>query len=903
MRIAKFVLVAVLVFLAVPKSIHALGKPLGAPPQSIVSPRITRISPSVFLRGTTTTALIDGADLRDVTAVVASRGDISASIVAVRDSAVELTLVTAPDAAFGRVTLSVMSPAGFDFVIFSVVSGKWSQSQAGPFLGRDGGTLTKLLDGRLLLAGGSDRFLVTELYEPDSDTWSAAGFLTEPREGHTATLLPDGRVLVVGGPIGGVLETTGGTAELWDAASKSWTPTEPMSAARRGHAATLLPDGRVLVTGGVDATTLPRAEIYDPVNQVWSEAPGMLVHRRGHATTLLQDGRVLISSGTGRSAEIFDPVTELWTSTAPLNLEHVVGQTTLLPDGNVLFTGGPNATIDGAAEVFDPIQGVWTATDPQPGFPGPLSNAVLLPEGRVLVADGRDRGTTHLFDWHDRSWIEEGPVDRFFGVRDAILLDTGQAVFGEATLLYSPGFVSPVPTLVAMDEAVVDDGKVVSVYLSGEDFVANSSVRFIHDDGTPFSIPTETAVHTIYLGQDKLLAFVSSMEIASDAQTSLRVVNPGPGGGASGAIELETGAIVPSLTRIAPSGVAAGRSIAVALTGTGLEGATLVSFSGEVVSATIQPEGTRDMLTVLLEITSDAFPGPRTVTVTTPSGSATLDDFTILSPEIARSGVAPLPIAEVESGPIRTGYVVVTPADGSPRAVASLTYGIVRNGIVQSQAAVPASELAEEVVFYVDTITDIGRRFGVGLLNPTSITNVVTATLKDNSGSMIGRRVEIRLDAFDSLTRFVDEVFSTSNVFSEPFEGSVVLSSPIPFVVLGFPFNGSSFSTVDTRLGDPSTPLPTRHLSGSAITDEGTLGGGAAVPFAQFALGGGWSSQIALVNNTDEIIAGRVDIFDPNGAPMAVTFNGQTRSTFTYAIPAGGAILLAPRDANGQPPM
>ncbi len=261
MRIAKFVLVAVLVFLAVPKSIHALGKPLGAPPQSIVSPRITRISPSVFLRGTTTTALIDGADLRDVTAVVASRGDISASIVAVRDSAVELTLVTAPDAAFGRVTLSVMSPAGFDFVIFSVVSGKWSQSQAGPFLGRDGGTLTKLLDGRLLLAGGSDRFLVTELYEPDSDTWSAAGFLTEPREGHTATLLPDGRVLVVGGPIGGGSDRFLVT-ELYEPDSDTWSAAGFLTEPRRGTQRLCCP---------MDASSL----LAVPLAEFWRQPEGL----------------------------------------------------------------------------------------------------------------------------------------------------------------------------------------------------------------------------------------------------------------------------------------------------------------------------------------------------------------------------------------------------------------------------------------------------------------------------------------------------------------------------------------------------------------------------------------------------------------------------------------------------
>src|SRR5215472_5104331 len=65
-----------------------------------------------------------------------------------------------------------------------------------------------------------------------------------PRAGHTATLLVNGQVLVAGGS-DGTNDLT--STELFDLASGTWTPTGPLSTPRESHTATVLPSGKVLV--------------------------------------------------------------------------------------------------------------------------------------------------------------------------------------------------------------------------------------------------------------------------------------------------------------------------------------------------------------------------------------------------------------------------------------------------------------------------------------------------------------------------------------------------------------------------------------------------------------------------------------------------------------------------------
>jgi N-acetylneuraminic acid mutarotase len=226
-------------------------------------------------------------------------------------------------------------------------------------------TATLLTDGRVLVAGGFLTGFSAELYDPGSRTWTATGRMATSRVGHTATLLNDGTVLVTGDA----------PAELYDPDIGSWTATGTMTTLCCGHTATLLPDGRVLVTGGWQSDTndsdgvtivpLAVAELYDPSSRTWTGTGSMTTSRDSHTATLLPDGRVLVTGGWQRNtgapdggvvplaaAELYDPATATWTATWSMSTPRESHTATLLPDGTVLVTGGTSA--GASAELYDP---------------------------------------------------------------------------------------------------------------------------------------------------------------------------------------------------------------------------------------------------------------------------------------------------------------------------------------------------------------------------------------------------------------------------------------------------------------------------------------------------------------------------------------------------------------------
>jgi hypothetical protein len=130
-----------------------------------------------------------------------------------------------------------------------------------------------------LLTGGEaeGRSASAELYDPSTGTFKSTGDMASKRVWQAATLLPDGKVLITGGEsercAGNACTFSGSLAngELYDATNGTFTPAGEMTASREVHTATLLGDGRVLIAGGVAyggigifSGSLATAELYEP---------------------------------------------------------------------------------------------------------------------------------------------------------------------------------------------------------------------------------------------------------------------------------------------------------------------------------------------------------------------------------------------------------------------------------------------------------------------------------------------------------------------------------------------------------------------------------------------------------------------------------------------------------------
>lgn len=213
------------------------------------------------------------------------------------------------------------------------------------------GNTMVLITGGIADRGAPGNVPTAEIFDPGLGTFILTpGSPTAARTFHRATLLQDGRVLITGGDSrgGGAGGTVFNTAEIFDPMSETFIATDDMTGPRAGHTATLLPGGTVLITGGSDGSTVLRtAEIFDPILGTFSPTGSMTKARTRHTATLLLDGRVLVAGGFGEgglldSAEIFNPATGSFTliaepMTRPRGDDHTA---TLLQGGTVLLAGG-----------------------------------------------------------------------------------------------------------------------------------------------------------------------------------------------------------------------------------------------------------------------------------------------------------------------------------------------------------------------------------------------------------------------------------------------------------------------------------------------------------------------------------------------------------------------------------
>jgi hypothetical protein len=259
---------------------------------------------------------------------------------------------------------------------------------------RSGHAAVLLASGKVLVVGGmrrnQDFYRSAELYDPETQRFSATGSLTVARVGMAAVRLPSGRVLVVGGWTG--RETTD-ESELYDPATGNFAGAGRMTTKRGRPEATLLSTGDVLITGGADHDSpggIASVELYHSGSGKFEAIAPMHAGRLSHTATLLLDGRVLIAGGRGEkvnaSAEMYDPASKTFTLTGDMITPRYKHSAGILPDGRVLVAGGSGAgdwhNKLAAAEIYDLRTGKFTAT-------AELTDARFkLPDEAPSLADG-----------------------------------------------------------------------------------------------------------------------------------------------------------------------------------------------------------------------------------------------------------------------------------------------------------------------------------------------------------------------------------------------------------------------------------------------------------------------------------------------------------------------------------
>jgi N-acetylneuraminic acid mutarotase len=274
--------------------------------------------------------------------------------------------------------------------------------------------------------------------------------LTEGRGEHATTLLPNGKLFVSGGRDTKPLTST----ELLDLTSGTWTVTAPMINKRYNHGQILMGDGNLLIVGGGSRDLIP--EIYNPTSNTWSETEKMQYPRRkGHATTLMSNGRILVTGGIAEVngnkkpvalVEIYDPTNGTWSLASDMLKPRERHEAILLDNNKVLVVGSNTDDFqvigETSAELYDPETNQWSPAGNLKNPHGTQFTAVKLADSRVLVAGGGAQGkyiapnltnTMDIYDPTTNKWSTVANMTKNSWEHTTNLLNDGTVLFVKAS--------------------------------------------------------------------------------------------------------------------------------------------------------------------------------------------------------------------------------------------------------------------------------------------------------------------------------------------------------------------------------------------------------------------------------------------------------------------------------------
>jgi NHL repeat len=337
---------------------------------------------------------------------------------------------------------------------------------------------------------------------------------------------------------------------------------------------------------------------------------------------------------------------------------------------------------------------------------------------------------------------------------------------------------------------------------------------------------------------------------------------------------------VPAITSISPAWGAPGAIVSATITGTNLSGATAVTFSGDGVTVKIGTGGSATSLPITIAISSGATGGPDTVTVTTAIGeSSDYSGFTVAHPpvfSIADNGGVSLVSSGTSQATSAAGYAEILPDTGSTVPAGLAIFGFRKNGVLISETSVPAAPLIQSGRMYAEMNGSVDT--GIALANPNEQSATISFYFTDSSGNNSAGD-ETVIPANGKISAFLSESPFHGGA---SFTGSFTFSSSVPIAAVALQ------GLVNERSEFLMTTIPVADLGAPPTILQGV--------FAQFADGGGWTTEVVLVNPTDATQTGILQFY-PQGAAATVTIGGQTNTSFSYSIPPRTSQKLQTADA------
>ena len=221
-------------------------------------------------------------------------------------------------------------------------------------------------------------------------------------------------------------------------------------------------------------------------------------------------------------------------------------------------------------------------------------------------------------------------------------------------------------------------------------------------------------------------------------------------------------------------------------------------------------------------------------------------------------------------GTLAVGYARVQPNAGSTTPAGYLVFSYRANGVLVSEASVPESSPISSGRIYsrVANFAPNGRpvgtiNTGVAMVNPNSTAVTVSFYFSDINSQSFGSG-SFTMPANSQIAAFVNQPPFNGG----PMNGTMTFSSTLPVGVI-------ALQGITNERGEfLMTTFPVTDLAAPASSD--------VLWFPHYAVGGGWETEIVLVNPTDTTLSGSVAAVGPGGRAQVYTI--LPRAAFTFPV-------------------